>query len=59
MKVRTSLSKPAKRVAATIIDPHKRGEYIKLMMMAERTPLTTGKSKNIKTKDDGEDAIDS
>lgn len=59
MKVRNSLSKATKRVAATIVDPHKRGEYIKLMMMAERTPLSIGKSKNIKSKDDGEDAVDS
>ena len=59
MKVRNSLSKPTKRVAATIVDPHKRGEYIKLMMMAERTPLSTGKSKSIKSKDDGEDALSS
>lgn len=54
MKVKTSLSKPTKRVAATIIDPHQRGEYIRMMFKAERTPLSTPKSKNIKTKDDNE-----
>ena len=54
MKVRTSLSKPVKRVAANILDPHLRGEFIRMMFKAERTPLSTPKSKNIKTKDDNE-----
>jgi hypothetical protein len=54
MKVRTSLSKPTKRVAANILDPHLRGEFIRMMFKAERTPLSAPKSKNIKTKDDNE-----
>jgi hypothetical protein len=54
MKVRTSLSKPVKRVAANILDPHLRGEFIRMMFKAELTPLSTPKSKNIKTRDNNE-----
>jgi len=51
MKIKTSLSKPTKRVAANILDPHQRGEFIRMMLKAERTPLSTPRSKNIKTKE--------
>lgn len=59
MKYKTSLSKPTKRVAACILDPHKRGEFVRMMLKAEQTPLSSGKNKNIKSKDDGEDALSS
>lgn len=58
MKVRNSLSKSTKRIAETIVDPQKRGEYIRLMLMAERTPLSAPRSKNIKSKGE-EDEINS
>lgn len=55
MKIKTSLSKPTKRVAANILDPHLRGEFIRMMFKAERTPLSAPKSKNIKTKDEDDE----
>jgi hypothetical protein len=37
LKSKISLSKTSKRRAATIVDPHQRGAYIRSMLDAEKT----------------------
>lgn len=51
-RTRVTLSKASKRLAATILDPHKRGAFIRSQLDAENTALMSRFSKNSRDSSD-------